>query len=89
MIAFINVDYSKTQSFWTEFCLKKTPKTLFLVCATRGYTFCGMRGYGVVWKLDMYYHVFTVLSQQKAMHGGLYDQNDNDTLSYVLLICFY
>ena len=31
----------------------------------------------------MYYHVFTVLSQQKAMRGGLHDQNDNDTLSYV------
>ena len=48
MIAFINVDYIWNSRFWMNFALNKHQKLWFLVCATRGYTFCGMRGYGII-----------------------------------------
>ena len=42
------MDYIRHSRFWMNFALNKHQKLWFLVCATRGYTFCGMRGYGII-----------------------------------------
>ena len=42
MIAFINVDYSRHSCFWMNFALNKRQKHM------KGYTFRGMKGYGVI-----------------------------------------
>ena len=51
MFVFINVVYNRHSRF-------RMNGTLFLVCATSGYTVDGIRGRESFWKLDMYYLIY-------------------------------
>ena len=58
MFVFINVVYNRHSRFRMNGTLNKRLKTLFLVCATRGYTVDGIRGRESFWKLDMFYLIY-------------------------------